>query len=283
MLTRSTLRNPLRPAPWLALVALVGAWAAACGDPPVTTDVTGSTTASTGTGGSGGESTSSASGGAGGAGGSGGASPCDAATATCPCKLQGECGESALCVDGLCITPCDFSYQCGGGKVCANGECVTKCDGAFPCEAGYKCTKGICVPDPANPQCGAGAPCTGGEMCVGGLCTTACSKNADCGAGEVCDWSSGSCIQDPSAQPVCTTTDECKSVTPQVCGGDGFCHFVCDPASADMGVGQCKAIDSRFVKCDNGVCKTQEEVSPECTTQNPCKEAGKDCISNKCI
>jgi hypothetical protein len=280
MPTRSTHQKTRLLAP---LFALLGAFAA-CGDPDSTPDVTGGMTASTGTGGSGGSAGSStASGGEGGGGGAGGASPCDSATAACPCKLQGECGDGALCVDGLCITPCDFSYQCGGDKVCANGECVTKCDGAFPCEAGYKCTKGICVPDPASPQCGAGVPCPSGEMCVGGLCTTACSKNADCGPGEVCEWSSGSCIEDPSAQPVCTMTAECKSVIPQVCGQDGFCHFVCDPATVDMGVGQCKSIDSRFVKCDNGVCKTQEEVSPECTTQQPCKEVGKDCISNKCI
>lgn len=276
MRSRSLLLNSIG---FASMFALLSAWASACGEPMATPEVTTTGNPGPGSGGSGGDGSGSS-----GTSGAGGASPCDAATSTCPCKLQGECADGALCVDGLCITPCDFSYQCGPGKACANGECVPQCDGAGKCDAGYKCTKGICIPDPASPQCGDQKPCMGaGEICVGGLCTLPCAKNADCPAGEVCDWSSGSCITNPSAQPVCTMNNECASASPQTCGNDGFCHFICDPTSSDMGVAQCKSIDNRFIKCDNGVCKTDEEVNPECTTQKPCPEIGKDCISNKCL
>jgi hypothetical protein len=279
MLARSLLQKTLG---FASIVVLLGVWVAACGDGTVTPDVTMSSgSPAGGTGGSGAGSPGSTA--SGGTGGGGGASPCDSATSACPCELQGECVNGTLCVGGLCINPCDFSYQCGAGKVCANGQCVGQCDAVNPCAAGYKCTKGICIPDPANPECGPQKMCADGEICVSGLCTTPCSKNADCDAGEVCDWSTGSCIDNPSAQPVCEMNNECASASPQICGEDGFCHFVCDPMSADMGVAQCKSIDTRFVKCDKGVCKTEEEVNPECTTQKPCPEPGKDCISNKCL
>lgn len=266
--------------------AALGALYTACGDPPATSNTSGPSTTSGpgGTGGAGGAGSGTA-GGMQGGGGTGGALPCDPANAVCPCTLSVDCGGgSQLCLNGICIEPCDFSYQCGSGNVvCVNGQCADKCDPQLPCpEAGYKCSKGVCVPDPQNPQCSMDKPCADGTLvCAGGLCTSPCTQNSDCPAGDVCNWNTGTCMADPSIQPACSMDAECQSAQPQKCAGLGFCYFVCDPASptADM---FCKSIDSRLIKCDQGLCKTQEELSPQCTTQKPCP-IGQDCINNKCL
>jgi hypothetical protein len=221
------------------------------------------------------------SGGTGGAGGQGqggsgqgGGSNCDPQTAACPCATSAECPNGTECLDGLCLAGCNFSYECGPGKVCANGKCEPGCDAQKPCGAGYVCDKGVCQPDPGNPACDTQNPCPSGEICVSGLCTTGCTKNADCGAGKICDSTTASCIPDPSPTPGCSASEPCPGTAK--CMADGYCHYPCATAAA------CKLIDNRFVACDQGYCKTQEEVSPECSLDKPCP-AGKDCISNKCL
>ena len=99
---------------------------------------------------------------------------------------------------------------------------------------------------------------------------------------QACDWAAGACINYPSVKTVCATDAECTAASPQKCGGDGFCHYICDPAGANGGVTQCKQIDNRYDYCDGGICKTLAEKNPQCTTQKPCP-LGQDCISNKCI
>ena len=228
---------------------------------------------STGTGGQGvggGVST----GGSPGTGGAGGAPACDPKQATCGCTASSDCSDGKQCIDGLCIDGCNFSYECGAGKVCFNGSCETGCDATTPCDAGYACDKGVCTLDPTSPECSDAAPCANGEICVKGICTTGCTADSQCGAGEVCDGTSHACIPDPSPKPICDTAKPCP--VPEVCQADGYCHYPC----AD--VNHCKLIDNRFVACDQGVCKTDAEVNPECTLANPCP-AGKDCVSNKCL
>ncbi len=292
MLLRSSSANSIRDSlrrlpPGLSFIGLALALSAvytACGDPPTTSSTTGPTSSGS-TSGMGGAGGTQGAGGMQGTGGTGGVMPCDPASAVCPCMLSVDCGGgSQLCLNGICIEPCDFSYQCGPGNVvCANGQCADKCDAQLPCpEPGYKCSKGVCVPDPQNPQCSMDKPCPDGTMvCVGGLCTSACTQNSDCAPGDVCNWNTGTCMADPSIQPACSQDSECQSAQPQKCAGLGFCYFVCDPASptADM---FCKSIDNRLVKCDQGLCKTQEELTPQCTTQIPCP-VGQDCINNKCL
>ena len=211
-----------------------------------------------------------------GAGGAGG-DDCDPAVTTCACTGDEQCSEPGTqCIDGLCIAGCEFSYQCGPLKVCANGACVDGCDVDTPCDAGYACDKGVCVVDPANPECGPSIECTGaGEVCIGGLCTTPCATNAECPAGQICDSAAGGCIDDPSPQEGCDAQTVCTGVG-QVCKDDGYCHYEC------TNVTDCKLIDARFDYCDASICKTEEEVNPECTLGDPCP-AGQDCISNKCL
>jgi hypothetical protein len=229
-----------------------------------------------GTGGLGGAGTggNTASTGGGGAGTGGAPAVCDAKVSTCPCDATNGCSDGKTCVNGLCIDGCNFSYECGPGKVCFDGACVPGCSDQSPCPTGYTCVSGGCVVDTSNPACDAAHPCPSPEICVGGLCTTGCNTNADCQSGEVCDGATHACIPDPSPKPICDTTKPCPP--PQVCKDDGYCHYPCTTTS------ECKLIDNRFVACDQGVCKTQEEVAPECNLDNPCP-AGKNCVSNKCL
>jgi hypothetical protein len=212
-----------------------------------------------------------------GQGGAGDVEPaCDASLTTCPCDESDECEGGTRCIDGLCIAGCDFSYECGADRVCVNGQCAAGCDGDTPCaQPGTVCDKGVCVVDPANPACSDTKPCgSAGEICVGGLCTTPCQANADCADGEICSATTGACIADPSPQPGCGSTT--CSAQLQQCMADGYCHYPCDTTL------DCQRIDTRLIECQAGICKTREELAPECTVDRPCPN-GEDCISNECL
>ncbi|APR80024.1 18K peptidoglycan-associated outer membrane lipoprotein [Minicystis rosea] len=276
---------------WLGAAATLGFVAAVSaggcgGDPTLSCDENGNncqicdgygchpaTPQITGSGGSGGTggATGGSTGGTGG--GTGGSAPCDPKEATCPCDENNTCKDGLTCVMGLCISGCNFSYECGPGKVCFDGACVPGCSEQSPCDPGYVCQSGACVPDTNNPECDETHPCPTGEICAKGLCSTGCNANTDCKSGEVCDGSAHACIPDPSPKPLCSTSKPCSA--PQVCKDDGYCHYPCAALT------ECKLIDNRFVACDQGVCKTQEEVAPECSLDKPCP-AGMNCISNKC-
>ncbi|WP_437580292.1 hypothetical protein [Sorangium sp. So ce887] len=200
---------------------------------------------------------------------------CDAELTTCPCDGDDACEDGTRCVEGLCIAACEFSYECGADRVCVNGECADGCSDSAPCAAaGTRCDRGVCVPDPANPECSDAAPCEGGALCVDGACTAGCTTHDDCAAGEVCNAVTGACMADPSPQPGCATT--ACAAQGQECMDDGYCHYPCDSERA------CRLIDSRFVGCADGFCKTREEVAPECTLDEPCPD-GESCISGECL
>jgi hypothetical protein len=159
-----------------------------------------------------------------------------------------------------------------------NGQCATGCSAGLPCgQAGTACVNGVCVPDPQNPACDPQNLCPGGnQVCVNGVCAIACSQTADCQDGDVCNATTGACMTDPNPQPKCDMVgDPCAGVG-QTCATDGYCHYTCTTTQ------ECKLIDNRFDACDQGTCKTDEEINPECTLANPCA-AGMDCISNQCI
>jgi hypothetical protein len=217
-------------------------------------------------------------GGATGAGSAGGASDgggdgCDETLATCPCDEGGGCAAGQACVKGLCIDACTWSYECGAGRLCVDGACVDGCNAVHPCDAGYACESGACVLDPESPACDDAHPCDVGQICSGGLCTTACDTSAQCDEGQVCDGAAHACIPDPSPKPICDAAHPCP--VPQLCGFDGYCHYPCGD------VAECKLVDDRYVACDQSVCKTQQEMFPECTIESPCPE-GQSCVSNEC-
>ena len=84
----------------------------------------------------------------------------------------------------------------------------------------------------------------------------------------------GACMDDPSPQPGCGA--KACAAQGQECMEDGYCHYPCENTRA------CQLIDSRFVGCEDGFCKTREEVAPECSLDEPCPD-GKDCISGECL
>ncbi len=208
-------------------------------------------------------------------GGAGGTGPtCDATVVTCPCTDVAQCASGDSCINGLCLPGCNNDIECGAQKVCANGQCVAGCNAEVSCSAGYECVGGGCLVDTSNPQCTGPQDCSG-AVCVNGLCTTKCALNADCPNGELCDSATKSCFPDPTPKPICGGNVSCPGIG-QVCSADGYCRYPCST------VQECKLIDSRFVACDQSVCKTQEEVNPQCDLAHPCPN-GIACVSNKCV
>jgi hypothetical protein len=296
MLTRSPLSS-LAFLPLLALPLFMGACGGGCSDPSLQCDANGencvicdaygcspadSIAGSGGAGASGqgangqggdGQGGSGAQAGSG-TGGEGGAG-CDPALTTCACE-DGSCPADLDCIDGLCLSGCNHSFECGPGKVCANGQCAVGCDQDTPCaQPGTTCDKGVCVADPDNPLCDDDNPCPAPETCVGGLCFAECAVHADCDDGFICNSITGACMPDPSPTPLCNDQTTCPGVG-QVCWSDGYCRYTC------QNLQECKLIDNRFEACDAGICKTEEEIDPECDLQTPCP-AGQDCISNHCL
>ena len=208
-------------------------------------------------------------GGVGGSGGAGGEAGCDPSLVVCACEDASNCAEGLACLDGDCIEVCIFDFECADGEVCADGACVPSCN--TECALGEVCVAGACLPS-ETPECVTGADCESG-VCVNGACTSACETHADCPEDELCQASSGTCITDTSPTPSCSEELPCTGEG-QTCI-DGTCRYECEALT------ECKLIDSRFDACDAGLCKTQEEVAPECTFDSPCA-SGAPCISNAC-
>jgi hypothetical protein len=124
-----------------------------------------------------------------------------------------------------------------------------------------------------KPQCANDNGCPSGQTCINGTCRANCIADVDCPPGEVCDYSKGGCIPNPSPSPSCGPNKPCPANAQ--CGSAGYCQYPC------MDVTACKLIDSRFSVCDQ-ICKTPEEVNPQCNLQKPCP-VGKTCVSNKCL
>jgi hypothetical protein len=55
----------------------------------------------------------------------------------------------------------------------------------------------------------------------------------------------------------------------------GYCRYTCTTND------QCALIDARIAYCSSGICVTESEAMPMCTTQADCP-SGQDCISNQC-
>lgn len=197
---------------------------------------------------------------------------CKAGTMACVCGPAGECEEGLSCLDGICLSPCQYTSQCDG-KVCVDGRCTAPCGGANSCDDGYVCgVHGVCVADANGSQCGAGDVCEAPKECVNGWCRRVCMTHDQCRANELCDGSTGLCIDDPQPHRPC-------AADASVCGAkvcvDGFCRYRCETNN------QCKLIDVRIPVCKNGICVSLAEVAPQCLTKQDCP-SGKSCISNTC-
>jgi hypothetical protein len=209
----------------------------------------------------------------GGQGEGGAAAACDQSVVVCPCSDASECAEGLDCVDNKCLDGCGFDFECGDAEVCADGQCVDVCNSDGLCGEGYACVGGGCLPDPENPICTTPTDCAG-LPCVDGFCTTACLTNADCAEDFLCEAATGTCFPDLGPTPLCGPETACTGEG-QTCSAEGFCRYACET------VEECKLIDARFDACDADVCKTDEELNPECTLGLPCA-APQVCVSNEC-
>lgn len=239
---------------------------------------TGGSGGATASGGSGGSSGSAASAGSAGSAGSGGepdgGTVCDPSTTTCPCGPGDVCEGDLQCIEGLCLVPCEFSSECGGNRICVNGKCVVGCDLTVACPEGYTCgDNGACELDPDDPACSDASPCPGGLQCVEGVCQGGCDTNDDCAPTEICNATTGTCIEDPQPSRPCENDASVCGAT-QVCK-DGYCRYPCTDGDS------CKLIDARIPVCQGGICMSETEANPECTKQEDCAP-GLDCVSNEC-
>jgi hypothetical protein len=119
----------------------------------------------------------------------------------------------------------------------------------------------------SDASCPASAP-----YCVGGTCAAACTMDSQCPTGDYCD--QGACVIDTRPKPNCSNNSQCDTAEGQVCQG-GYCVFTCTTDD------QCLLHDARIGYCAMGVCVSQAQAMPMCTTQSQCP-SGEDCISNMC-
>ncbi len=102
------------------------------------------------------------------------------------CGCGGPCGDTKVCVQGLCTCPAG-AVQCmgrcespsGSSCLCLAGEHLqdaNNCACAGPCSSGQRCIDGLCRCDAAQhasdaEDCGCtGAKCATGQVCTDGRC-----------------------------------------------------------------------------------------------------------------
>lgn len=187
-------------------------------------------------------------------------------TQTCPAPT-GTCDAGKVCApaSGTCVdlpdpplsTPCESDNNlctldhCDGLGSCVNFDSVVCQPANPPCEAGEVCTPstGTCTPLPDAPL---SSPCErDGDLCTidhcdgNGSCVllnnVVCADPVPpCEAGELCNPSSGLCVEQPDA-PLSTTCErEGDLCTIDHCNGQGQC-VTFDYASCPGGIGTCDA------------------------------------------
>jgi hypothetical protein len=105
---------------------------------------------------------------------------------------------------------------------------------------------------------------------VSGVCASACTSDSQCATGDYCD--QGACVLDTQPKPNCTESSQCLST--EQCVGS-YCRYTCTTDE------ECALIDARIAICSGGICVSQSEATPQCTTQSGCS-TGQDCVSNQC-
>ncbi|MCK5122757.1 MAG: hypothetical protein KAQ87_01245 [Candidatus Pacebacteria bacterium] len=149
----------------------------------------------------------------------GGCFPAPPAPPTPPCVDEYDACDCTCVVAG-----------CNNNGVKDNGETGVDCGGGG-CPA---CAGPVCVPDGCNGNCPAG--CGGGDdpdcagACLDPLCLTDmdCCTNTPCVAPQVCDETTGNCVNCITDDD-CVGTDVCNGGVCVACSGEGE-----DPGSADL-------------------------------------------------
>jgi hypothetical protein len=132
------------------------------------------------------------------------------------CVYNPDCGEQAVCEEGVCRTvECLTTQECSFGSYCSETfSCAPGCGGDLDCPAGAQCEDNTCVEYGCRST---ELDCALGQFCDDGTCkdddrghceqcdpqgantcgntgtcviyggAESCNNNNDCGAGERCD------------------------------------------------------------------------------------------------
>jgi MYXO-CTERM domain-containing protein len=129
---------------------------------------------------------------------------CDKGSCVMACAGEFPCRGGLVCSsDGHCVDPLCASVTCPMGQVCVGGTCKGPCDGVT-CPFPDVCRVGACV-DPC-----AGVTCPMGLVCQGGVCIGDCTCQP-CTAPQVCNMTSGLCIDPTCAGVTCAAGTHCVS------------------------------------------------------------------------
>ena len=160
------------------------------------------------------------------------------------------------CRNNACTFPCE-GVSCTGGTVCDpnTGACVEDSCRTLGCMTGEYCDAitGACAPNPCattvcmtseacregacEPSC-VGVRCASGEVCHAGVCAADRCAGVSCAtAGEVCDPSTGVCVEDACDTLVCPRGTVCD-LTARSCVVDPCLRIRC-PAAQVCSDGEC--------------------------------------------
>jgi Notch-like protein len=111
------------------------------------------------------------------------------------------CAESEICVEGACSADPCAGVSCGAAAFCRDGSCIASCAGV-DCGATEVCRDGGCVPSGCAFSCGT-------RVCRDGACADPICSEA-CDAGEVCNPTTGLCVDDPCRNIECPGEQICR-------------------------------------------------------------------------
>ncbi len=262
-----------------------------------------------------------------------GVESCDIATGICSPGAATNCDDGDPCTLDSCHVDrgCEHGPTCGDGNLC-NG--IETCDpvsgacgpgGPLNCDDGNACTDDSC--DPVEgcvhqnnlDTCDDGDPCTLSDTCSLGECggtPKLCSNNDACDGFELCDPTTGDCLDgtplecddsnvctDDSCNPligcvavnngascddasICTTNDHCvagQCTGESTCDDGDVCNGdeVCDPGSGACSPGT-------NIVCDDGNTCTDDSCDPTagCRTVNnsgSCDDASACTVGDQCV
>ncbi|HEX3905493.1 MAG TPA: MopE-related protein [Polyangia bacterium] len=187
-------------------------------------------------------------------------------------------GEICNGKDNNCDGKPDTTGNCPNGYGCKDGACTLQCTGGeFPCPLGYKCSNNYCIPQ----RC-ATVTCPSGQLCdeSTGSCVDDCAGVVCTGPHQTCV--DGRCINCydtgcPTGQ-LCIGglcgADPCKGITcgaTQYCS-NGACVDLCDPSKCAAGQ-----------RCVAGNCMPDACAGMFCGTAGDfCNPTTVSCQPNRC-
>ncbi len=160
---------------------------------------------------------------------------CRGNTCTFPCEGV-DCAGGTVCDPntGLCVAPSCRTFGCASDQYCdaLTGECAPNPCATTTCTAAEACRDGAC-----EPSC-AGVTCAATELCHAGVCGAALCDGVTCSvAGEVCNPTTGACVEDACATLTCPHGAVCD-LDARACISDPCLRMTC-PAAQLCSAGEC--------------------------------------------